>query len=67
MMPYLLLAVCAACGMLVCVQEVAAAQNPSSMRRYLRLGDHLGPTAQPDAQEPHGCDDLASPEVHAVG
>ena len=67
MSPYLMLTACAACGLLLCAQDVAAAPMPSSVRRSLRLADHLGPAGQPSAQEPHGCDDLASPEVHAVG
>ena len=67
MMPYQVLAVCADCGLLVCAQEVDLSQNLRSVPRFMRLGDHLQPAGQRDVRETRRCDDLASPQAHALG
>ena len=65
-MPYLMLALCAACGLLVSAQEVAAAPIPLSARRSMHLADRPGPASQLDALETRRRDDLAMPQAHAL-
>ena len=67
MMPYLMLAPCATCGLLVCAQEVAAAPIPLSVRRFVHLADRPQPAGQLDAREKRRRDDLALPLAHALG
>ena len=66
-MPYLMLAPCAACGLLVGVQEVAAAPIPLSARHSMHLADRSGPASQLDALEARQRDDLAISQAHALG
>ena len=67
MMPYLMLAPCAACLLLVCAQEVAAAPIPSMARRSIHLTDRPRPASQLGASETRRRDDLAMPQAHALG
>ena len=67
MMPYVMLAPCAACGLLVCAQEVAAAPIPLSARRSMYLADRPRPASQRDALETRWRDDLAMSQAHALG
>ena len=67
MMPYLMLAPCAARGMLKCAKEVAAAPILSSAAPSLRLPDRLSLAERPNAEETCGCDNLAMPEVNLHG
>ena len=67
MMSYLMLAPCAACVLLVCAQEVAAAPIPSSARRATHLADRPRPASQFGALEMRRRDDLAMPQAYALG
>ena len=67
MMPYLMLAPFAACGMLECTQDVAPAPVPSSARRSMRLADRPHPAGQLHARETRRRDGLTLPQAHALG